>query len=205
MAESGKSGVVRPIIIGVATTVLTAVILYYLNLGGNNGDNSSQTAVTSAEDQQRIDNLEKQINALSQDQLEQKQREFDALMRSFQQDVQQASSHSNGPLNLPGQPHAVETESLFSHIGGVWRNPGTGVSYRIVQNGNAFSIEEVTVFGATAAGSGRMVGRNGTFSYRNFMGAPGSGRLSLSHDGSNLTLTFTDHTTQLTMSTLLQR
>ena len=77
----------------------------------------------------------------------------------------------------------------YSDISGAWFDLRTGASYQIAQQGNYFTLQEISFGVISAQGQGTISERRGNFSYTTFLGSYGVGTLQVSADGQTLTST----------------
>jgi hypothetical protein len=141
---------------------------------------------------QEIEQLGDQKLAERQAQLEQKLREMEEALQREKNRGQQSNE-------------AQESPAQYSNISGTWY-AGVGVSYVIQQIGSAVTIQEISsLYGITAVGQGTITGRDMSFYYNTALGTKGRALLKLSVDGQQLTGTFTDLASGISLPTTLYR
>ncbi|GEM_PF-3318312 len=197
--DDKKGGIMRPIIIGVSTTVLTAAALSYLGLEKKSSpDVKAQPAVstTEVELRQRQVELEEKIHQLSEKELTRRQDELDDKLRQYEQKFKKTDYQDD---------NRSQQQSSLPNIGGTWRDPNTQASYLIEQQGEQFTIKEFSVGVVSAVGQGTIIGQSGSFSYSTILGAYGTGRITIGENGGYLACVFTDAISQMTLSINLYR
>lgn len=95
-------------------------------------------------------------------------------------------------------------------IGGKWNDYNTGASYVFAQNGNTVNFQEHSLndFGqpiVSAEGTGSISGRNIQINYMTMFGTSGVANLTVAPDNSNISCTFRDNTSGVTMNMNLMR
>ncbi len=197
--DDKKSGIMRPIIIGVSTTVLTAAALSYLGLEKKSSpDVKAQPAVSTTETElrQRQAELEEKIRQLSEKELTRRQDDLDSKMRQYEKKFKEADYQVE---DTPQQ------QSSLPNIGGTWRDPNTQASYLIEQHSDQFTIKEFSAGIVSAVGQGTIVGQSGSFSYSTILGTYGTGRIIVGENAGYLSCVFTDAISQMTLSINLYR
>lgn len=210
MSDTKKSeGMVRPIIIGVATAVLTAAILSYLGIDKKEANPEKSQVLSSSSDaelRKRQAELEEKIQQLSKKDLAQRQEELDQKIRQAEEghktSRQARAQKTDDPLGMPWED---KENTGYPNISGMWQDPNTGASYQISQSGTFFTIKEFSMGVNSAVGEGTITGLIGEFSYTTLFGTYGSGRIRISPDGGQLTCSFTDLVSQAALTTTLYR
>lgn len=140
-----------------------------------------------------IENFGKEKLAQRQAELEKKLREMEKLLEREKKGEEQSSHQTQEP------------QVQYFSIGDVWQGSG-GVSYIVYQNGSTLTIREINpVFGVTAIGQGVIAQRDVNISYTTAIGTMGRALLKVSDDGRQITGTFTDLTTGVSMPAYLYR
>ncbi|MGI9542592.1 MAG: hypothetical protein ACR2MX_04990 [Cyclobacteriaceae bacterium] len=177
MSESKKSnGVIKPIIVGVATTVLTSMILFHLGLDRKGG--AAETDQSSSPGGIRL--ISESSTNLA---------EVDVV------DEIAAEAYSEPP----------EVKSPIIDINGYWVDPQTQATYHIQQQGAHFTFQEISYGSVSAEGQGNLQGNSAVYNYATLMGTQGNGSFKIDATGRSITSTFTDHYTGVTQTIFMQR
>jgi hypothetical protein len=198
-ADDKKSGIFKPVIIGVSISVITAATLSYLGLDKKGSSNSKPQQVASTTEEElrkRQAELEEKIRQLSEKDLARRESELNEKLRQGRETIDDADHQ--------GQ-HTYQQQSGFPNISGTWQDPNTGASYLIYQNNEFFTMREMSMGVVTAAAKGRINGQNAVFSYNTIFGTTGTGSMVISEDTSHLACVFTDLVSRLTLSVNLYR
>ena len=188
---AGK-GYVKPIIIGVVTTVLATVIISQF------GFNTDKSGFGDRDELlHRQAELEAKIQQLSGEDLERRKAD---LSRTAQK-----MAETNRPRQYAAKEDIFEERPSVPNIGGMWYDLNTGAPYKISQNGAYFSIEQYSMGVVSAAGSGTISGQSATFSYKTLFGTEGRGKISIPAGANQLNMTFTNLTSGLTLTSVLSR
>ncbi len=172
------------IFVGVATSVLTALALYYFGLGSAEKKAASSAVVpTQVQDIQPVNDsdirakqaeLERKIQDLSQSKKETVQTGI-AAIETRRQEAQKTDTEPE-----PGVPD----------ISGYWYDPSTGSAYHFAVNGDLVTIQEYTLQLITAYGQGTLRGRRVEFEFYSVsLGMRGRGSLEISAEGDRVALT----------------
>ncbi len=187
-AEKRSEGLMKPIIVGVTTTVLTSVILFYLGLDKEGAKHSAENYRTLGDPPESTENLsEKDIAAL-----ERRQQELTDLLEAAEKRISDYT-HQQGTSPV----RRLETNSDLKNISGIWYDRQSGATYTIEQNGQFFTFQEVSVVGITASGEGTLKGKTGEFSYSTIMGTTGYGTFEVSAPENGITWSFRDNYSQM--------
>lgn len=107
-------------------------------------------------------------------------------------------------------PHFASSEPaehsppISLSLTGNWDSP-QGLSYVIQQSGDTITFQEFGVFGVTAQGTGRIVGRTITVNYVVADGTQGSGVLEVSPEGSSISGSVTNGLTGISTPLVMYR
>ena len=198
-SEPSKSeGNLTKIIVGVATSVLTAVVLAYLGLGGGHEKKVSDKSVPP-----QVQNVQPSADTdirAKQAELEQRIKE---LSESKQTEIQQGIAGIKAK-QAQAQETAPQPEEV--DIRGTWYAPSTGSAYTVQQNGNLVTLQEYTAQVLTAYAQGYLRGRRADFEfYSTTLGIRGNGFLEISPDGSGIAMTVINPINGMRVTSDLQR
>ena len=175
-SERGSSeGTIAKVVAGVATSVLTAVVLYWLGIGGGGEKKNASNAVP-----QQVQNVQPANDAdlrAKQAELERRIQELSANKRTeIQQGVAEIQTRRE-------QAQATSAEPTGVNFSGTWYAPSTGSAYVIQQNGNLITFEEYTAQVVTGYAQGTLEGRRANFEfYSTTLGVRVNGFLEVSED-----------------------
>lgn len=176
MSEAKKSGgVIKPIIVGVATTVLTSAILFHLGLSGKGAAAVKDQAI-GAESIQLMGKNSADYSGIE-------------ITNEIAQEVY----------------NEIPEEKSVIDINGYWVDPQTQATYYIQQQDSYFTFQEISYGSVSAEGQGNLQGSSAQYKYATLMGTQGNGSFKIDPNGQGITSTFTDHYTGITQTIFLRR
>ena len=173
-SEKGRSeGTITKIVIGVATPVLTALLLYWLGVGGEKKNPSNPVP-------QQVQNVQPANDAdirAKQEELERRIQELSANKRTeIQQGIAEIQTRREQAQETTAEPAAVDFR-------GTWYAPSTGSAYVIQQDGNLITFQEYTAQIVTGYAQGTLQGRRANFEfYSTTLGVRVNGFIEVSED-----------------------
>ncbi len=138
---------------------------------------------------------------------------IESITRAFLQDFEEEEDLFDEPDDggfSGGGSGGVSITSSMVRIGGAWKDYNTGASYVFAQNGNTVSFQEHSLndYGqqiVSAEGTGSLSGRNIRINYMTMFGTSGVANMIVAPDNSNISCTFRDNTSGVTMNMNLMR
>lgn len=141
-----------------------------------------------------IENLDKEELTRRQAELEEKLHKMEKALGGKEKEEQP-----------PQVQQTQESKTQNFNISGTWQG-SSDLSYIVYQSGNALTIREINpIFGVTAIGQGVITQRDIDISYTTAIGTMGRAFLKVSDNGQQMTGTFTDLTTRISMPAHLYR
>lgn len=208
-ASSSHSQTAKNLLWVVVALLLILLILYNLYLGltvGKIGLPGGLTVEFREKPSQMVPG--NSVAQLPNNEREQRQAQLEKQLREMEEKLRNSEQRGQ-TTQLPQQKveaPAQQTQLKEFNISGAWRGDEEGISYVIRQNGNAITIQEVNaIYGITAVGQGAITQQDINLSYTTALGTVGRGSLRVSDDGRQITGTFTDQTTGVTMPASLSR
>ena len=186
------TGYVKPIVIGVVTTLLGTVIISQFGL--NKGDSGSTDRDGLL---QRQAELEAKIQQLSGEDLEKRKADLNKTIQKMEE--------TNRPRQYAATDEMFDESVSVPYIGGMWYDVNTGAPYKIAQDGDYLTIEEYSMGIVSATGNGTISGQSATFSYNTLFNTQGRGKIHIPTGANQLNMTFTDLTTGVTLTSVLSR
>ena len=151
-------------------------------------------------------NSGKSIKEPSNQDIKQRQKALEEKLRDMED---QAAEPGAGDLGASGPSRSARTVAN-SHLGspavsGTWTGENS-LTYVITQSGDSVTIREMSpLYGITAVGQGTFDRRRLTVSYRTALDSEGTADLEMSDDGRQLTGSFTDSSSGVSVPAVLQR
>lgn len=153
-------------------------------------------------------NSGKSIKETSNQDIKQRQKALEEKLRDME-DQDQAAEPGAGDLGASGPSRSARTVAN-SHLGsppvsGTWTGENS-LTYVITQSGDSVTIREMSpLYGITAVGQGSFDRRHLTVSYRTALDSEGTADMEMSDDGRQLTGSFTDSSSGVSIPAVLQR
>jgi hypothetical protein len=153
-------------------------------------------------------NSGKSIKETSNEDIKQRQKALEEKLRDIE-DQDQAAEPGAGDLGASGPSRSARTVAN-SHLGspavsGTWTGENN-LTYVITQSGDSVTIREMSpLYGITAVGQGTFDRWRLTVSYRTALDTEGTADLQMSDDGRQLTGSFTDSYSGVSVPAVLQR
>jgi len=161
-------------------------------------------------------NSGKSIKEPSNQDIKQRQKALEEKLRDMEDQAAEpgagdlgAAEPGAGDLGATGPSRSARTVAN-SHLGsppvsGTWTGENS-LTYVITQSGDSVTIREMSpLYGITAIGQGTFDRRRLTVSYRTALDSEGTADLEMSDDGRQLTGSFTDSSSGVSVPAVLQR
>lgn len=134
---------------------------------------------------------------------------IEKMVRDAVDDYEEDVYHGEPEPDDYGGSYGGSTSSSVN-VTGTWTDSNTGASYVFNQSGNSIAFQEqsINAYGAliiSAEGSGTISNRNISVNYVTMFNTTGTANMTVSPDGSNITGTFRDNASGVTMTMNLWR